>query len=196
MLDPRASGAFRSLLSALATDPDAAAAASEAYAALDGAGRDAWLDALTVDLRHVEVPAIAAYAPIVSVERDPERRRRILAELGQAAESLPSREVTAALAGGVDGDRVVVLVVPLYGAFVEQVTCRFHVSDGVRWARHQPLCRAADVPRAGGTLEGAVLEQVPSAVALDDVAHAVLATRRRGAPIPDALGALADLWLR
>lgn len=195
MLDPRASDAFRSLLTALATEPDAAAAASEVYAALDGGGRDAWLDALAIDLRAVDVPAIAAYAPIAAVERDPARRRRILAALDDEGATLPPREVTTALAGDVDEDRVVALVVPLYGVFIELVTCRTHAADGVRWARHAPLCRATDAPRPGATLDGATLERVPPAVALDDLAHAVLATRRRGARIPDALHALSDLWL-
>ncbi|MCC6646534.1 MAG: hypothetical protein IT374_13295 [Polyangiaceae bacterium] len=196
MPDPCAPVAFRALLGALATDPDAAAAVSEAYASLDAAGRDAWLDALAEDLRHVEVAPVAAYAPLASVERDEARRARILQALGASGDALPSREITSALAGGVDGDRVMALTVPLYGAFVEQVSCRFHARDGVRWARHAPLCRAADAPRPGARLDGATLERLPPAVALDELAHAVLATRRSGAPLPDALGALSDLWLR
>ncbi len=195
MFDPRASGAFRSLLAALAVEPDAAAAAIEAYSALDGAGRDAWLDALDAELPHVDVPVIAAYAPVASVERDPTRRARIVATLERAGATLPSREVTHALVGRIDQDRIITLVVPLYGAFVEQLTCRVHPTEGVRWARHTPLWRLDDVPRAGDELDGATLERLPPAVALDEVAHAVLAARRAATPLPAALSALIDLLL-
>ena len=195
MIDPRAASTFRSLLVALSTDPDVAVAASQAYAALDDRGRDAWLDAMAHDLCHVEVPKIAAYAPIVSVERDPARRSRILGELRGETDALPSRAVSSALAGSVDGDRVMVLVVPLYGSFVETITCRFHAIDGVRWASHDPLRRAADAPHGGSTVEGACLELTPPPAALDELAHAILATRRRGGALPDALSPLAELIL-
>lgn len=193
MIDPRAPGAFRTFLSALATDPDAAIAASLAYSALDGNGRDAWLDAVKSDLCDVDVPKIAAYAPIVSVEQDPTRRSRILGELGPATDALPSREIASAFAGTSDGTRVMVLVVPLYLSFVELITCRFHAVEGVRWVKHEPLARSADAPSGGAVVDGAVVEMVPPVAAIDELAHAILATRRSGRALPDELAPLADL---
>src|SRR6185437_6466766 len=66
--------AWRSWLSALATDAEAAMAAALAYESLPPEARDAWLDALDVDAPTLEVPRVALFAPLLAVEADTVRR--------------------------------------------------------------------------------------------------------------------------
>src|SRR5580692_12560826 len=72
-----AQSAWRTWLSALATDADAAMAAALAYESLPPESRDAWLDALAHDRSMLDVPAVALYAPLLAVESDGGRRERI-----------------------------------------------------------------------------------------------------------------------
>src|SRR5580658_3109558 len=74
--DPRLRAAWRTWLSALAVDADAAVAAALAYESLAPEGRDAWLDAIATDLDDmgIPVPAIALYAPLLAVEEDESRK--------------------------------------------------------------------------------------------------------------------------
>src|SRR6478672_10758463 len=65
--EPRARAAWQSWLSALATDAEAALAAALAYDSLDEEGREAWLDVLEQDAPALGVPALALYAPLLSV---------------------------------------------------------------------------------------------------------------------------------
>jgi hypothetical protein len=78
-MDPsRALGAWRTWLTALATDSEAALAAAMTYASLAGEARDAWLDALDRDRGSVDVPprgALRAAARGRS-ERGPSRAHR------------------------------------------------------------------------------------------------------------------------
>ena len=60
--DPRLRSAWRTWLSALAVDAEAAVAAALAYEALAAEGRDAWLDALDDDRDKLDVPAGATAA--------------------------------------------------------------------------------------------------------------------------------------
>src|SRR5271170_133596 len=79
--DDRVRAAWRSWLSALSTDAEAAMAAALAYESLPEEGRDAWLDALEADAPSLGVPAVALYAPLLAVETDDDRRARIEASL-------------------------------------------------------------------------------------------------------------------
>src|SRR5262249_22829122 len=111
--DERVQAAWRAWLSALASDPEAALAAALAYEALDGAGRDLWLDALDQDGPKLEVPTVAVYAPLLSVETEPSRRARIRAAVSRGTG--PRRTATRAVRGlAANGDRVVAVVLPLY----------------------------------------------------------------------------------
>src|SRR6202158_4799312 len=68
--DEHVRSAWRSWLSALATDAEAAMAAALAYESLPAEGRDAWLDALDGDAADLHVPIVALYAPLLAVEMD------------------------------------------------------------------------------------------------------------------------------
>src|SRR5262245_11607809 len=70
-VDPRIHAAWRQWLTALATDAEAAIAASHVYAELPPEARDAWLDALVEDEPNLGIPCVAVYAPLLSVETDP-----------------------------------------------------------------------------------------------------------------------------
>ena len=194
-LDPRAIAAWQSWLSALANDAEAAIAAALAYESLDPASRATWLDALEQDAPRVDVPRIAMYAPLLSVETDPERLTRIRAAIGlDGLEILTPAEALAfrCVAGG--RERIVVLVLPLYLSFVQVFACKFDPAEGFTWARHDPFARSDDAPRAGDLMEGAPLERTPLKPVVEELAHAVLAQRRRGVPAPPELRAIVDLF--
>jgi hypothetical protein len=89
-VDPRFVEAWREWLAALATDADSALAAAHVYEQLEPEGRDAWLDALEEDGPQLQVPPVALYAPLLSVETDPARRARI--ELARPRAARAARE--------------------------------------------------------------------------------------------------------
>lgn len=197
--DPRAVAAWGAWLKAMETDAEAVLAASLAYESLDGASRDTWLDALDEDLAHAEISRVAIYAPLLSVEEDGVRLDRIRgamgAELPTGETPRSARPEARALRGVTSsGDRVVVVVLPLYLSFVQVVACRFHPGEGFRWASHEAIGRDADAPRAGNESDGALLERTPMKPVIEELAHAVLAQRRTGKPPPEALKLLLDLF--
>ncbi len=190
-IDARAHAAWRSWLGALASDPKAAMAAALAYESLPSQGRDAWLTALEVDAPGVRVPRVALYAPLLAVESDLERRSRIETVLTEAGPHAASAR--HALRGTTtNGDKLCVIVSPLYLDFVELLVCRYH-ADGVVSARHEPLSHLRDedgIPEA----EGAELELTPMPMVVEELAHAVVAHRRAGKPAPEALRRFSHLF--
>lgn len=194
--DARFARAWRVWLEALAHDPEAAWAAALTYRSLPVDGREAWIDALEIDAPDVGAPAIALYAPLLGVEDDPGRRARIEAALMTHGAPVPTN-VLRALVGEVSnasGARIVVIVHPLYLDFVEVLTCVLEGDAGFRDVRHDPIRRALEAPKAGDLLDGAELEARPLEVVIEDLAHAVVAHRRKGAPLPPPLVRFADLF--
>lgn len=193
--EERVHGAWRAWLASLATDPEAALAAALAYQALDDAGRGHWLDALDQDVPRLEVPRVAVYAPLLAVEDDSERRIRIELALGAAAASVAREPARPRALRGTGRDRgvVIVLVLPLYLDFVHTIVCAIGLDGGFASVRHDPICRACDAPSVGARVEGLVLEATPVGPAVDELAHAVLAHRRGGRPLPAGLDSLVEL---
>jgi hypothetical protein len=193
--DDRVRAAWHAWLSALATDAEAALAAALSYEALDGEGRTLWLDALDQDAPQVEVPKVALYAPLLSVETEPDRRARIEAAVEEESAVNRKRPKARALRGvAPNGERMVVVILPLYLQFVHVVACRFRASEGFVWVRRDPIVLDRDAPRRQGEIEGIVLEETPLKPIVEELAHAVVAHRRSGRPLPDALHAFADLF--
>jgi len=193
-VDPRMMAAWREWLAALATDAEAAIAAAHVYAELDGAVRDAWLDALSEDAPKLDVPAVAVYAPLLAVESDAGRRDRIHRAIGDDFEP-PSRRNARALRGiAADGTRVVMLIARLYLDFVQVLSCRFSTQRGLVWVRHEPICRGEDVPCDEVCIEGTALEATPLKVVVEELAHAILAERRSDKAMPRALCGFAGLF--
>lgn len=191
--DERVQAAWRAWLSALASDPEAALAAALAYEALDGAGRDLWLDALDQDGPKLEVPTVAVYAPLLSVETEPSRRARIRAAVSGGAST--KRTSTRAVRGlAANGDRIVAVVLPLYLEFVHIVACRIRPNEGFVWVRRDPIVHDRDAPQTHTEFEGIKLEATPIDPVVEELAHAVLAHRRSGRELPEALRAFADLF--
>lgn len=189
-VDPRAHAAWRTWLSALAHDADAATAAALAYQSLPPDGRDAWLDALDQDADEVAVPKVALYAPLLGVEQDEDRRARLAANVaGGAKRSTPPR----ALVGAIAGDRVCLVVSPLYLDFVELLLCRYHPDEGIRDARHDWLAHKREVAACAREL-GVTLAEVPLPQVVEELAHAVVADRRAGRAAPEALVRYIDLF--
>lgn len=194
-VDERILAAWHVWLSALATDPEAALAAALAYQALDDHGRKLWLDALEQDAPHVDVPRVAMYAPLLSVEIDPARRARIQAALGGSVAIRREQAHARALRGiAPNSDRLVAIVLPLYLDFVRTIACRFRPNDGFTWVKHDPILRDGDAPREKSSIEGVVLERTPLQPVIDELAHAVLAHRRSGQTLPDGLRLIVDLF--
>jgi hypothetical protein len=194
-LDVRVQRAWRRWLEALATDADAAVAASMAYAQLDSSARDQWLEAVEQEAGRLGVPRIALYAPLLAVEADPERRSAILKCIGPGDEAATPRASTRALQGTCsDGLRVAAIVTPLYMDFTQVLACGFRASEGIEWVRHDPIVDRRDTPKAGDELGGVTLENAPLKPLVDELAHAVVAHSRHGKSLPEALRAFADLF--
>jgi hypothetical protein len=192
-LDPRAHAAWRSWLAALAHDPEAAAAAALAYESLEDAGRNAWLDALDGDAPDVDVPRVALYAPLFAVEHDEARRDRIASSMKSANDLRPG-EPHALRGVAASGEIVCVVVSPLYLDFVELLVCRLASdmddSEGLTFARHEPLLNARDLDREAdrvGILKGTALTKTSLRDLVEEIAHAVVADRRSGRGSPPAL---------
>lgn len=194
-VDPRFVEAWREWLAALATDADSALAAAHVYEQLEPEGRDAWLDALVEDGPQLAVPVVALYAPLLSVESDPLRRARIEEALAAETTSGELRRRVRAFRGLVrGGDRVTVLVTPVYLDFVKILTCRYAPDRGFAWARDAPMSHRKDAPKDGSIVEGVRLESTPLPVVVEELARAILASRRAGAPLPPSLAGYASLF--
>jgi hypothetical protein len=181
-------------LDALATDAEAAHAAAMAYKELDGPARDTWLGALEQDRDRVGVPRIAVYAPLLAVESDPERRHRIHTAIGPEDLRATPRTSAYGLRGTSRlGLGVAVVVTPLYLEFVQVLACGYS-SRGFEWVRHDPIVGSHRAPRRGDAIEGVTLERTTLNVIVDELAEAVLAHRRSGRSLPDALRVFADLF--
>lgn len=194
-IEPRILAAWREWLGALATDAEAAIAAAHVYGELSPEGRDAWLDALHEDGPKLDVPRVAIYAPLLSVEADPARRERIEAAISDDPDG-------AILGGGIralrgiapDGARLVALVSPLYLRFVRVLWCRFVSDEGFEWVRHDPILTEKDAPRDGAFVDGVRLEVTPLNPVIEELALAVLAQRRKGTELPRSLHLFANLF--
>jgi len=195
--DGRIVAAWDAWLRALATDADAALAAANAYENLDDQGRHRWLRALTHDAPRLEVPLIALYAPLLSVETDRARITEMHHALGMTGSALIVSTCAQARAlRGVENHetRIVALVWPVYLSFVRLVVCKFHIETGFLWARHEPLLHDEDAPHGAYEFDGVWLEPTPLTPVIEEVAHAVLAHRRRGQPLPEALHSVVTLF--
>ena len=192
--DEYARSAWRSWLSALACDADAAVAAALAYDALPAEGRDAWLDALSVDAPMLSVPAIALYAPLLAVESDDARRDRIALALGGSPppkSGLPGARAFLGVAS--DGTHACILVAPVYLQFVQVLKCRYTPDGGFLSVQHDPLRHAGDV--AGlSDVEGVSVEPTPLGVVVDELAHAIVADRRERRATAPGLASFAHLF--
>jgi hypothetical protein len=198
--------AWRSWLSALASDSEAAMAAALAYESLPPEARDAWLDALEADGPTIDVPTVALYAPLLAVEYSEARRARIEGKISSPAASRQGgggRVEARALRGvAVDGTHVCVIAAPLYLDFVQVVVCRYTPGGGVLTVRHDPLRHAAELTlfqeRTGTSLapevEGASVEPTPLRLVIEELAHAILADRREHRETPAALASVAHLF--
>jgi hypothetical protein len=206
--DPRLRSAWRTWLSALAVDAEAAVAAALAYEALAGEGRDAWLDALEEDRASLGVPAMALYAPLLAVEPDEARRTRMGAALATEGASPPPRPHVRALLGEApSGEHVCVLVSPLYLDFVALLVCRYRPDRGFISVRRDPVRHVVDAVGQGVpgtklegslplacTVDGVAVVESPLSVVVEELAHAIVADRRYGRSAPEGLGSYVHLF--
>jgi hypothetical protein len=195
----RVQGAWRTWLSALASDSEAALAATLAYESLPPEARDAWLDALEADAPLIDVPAVALYAPLLAVEAAGPRRERIEACIASDTQSHPPRSSPGARAlRGVScsGEHVCVLLAPVYLDFLHVIVCRYTPAGGVLAVRHDPLRHVADVDRLPEIeeVDGIKVESTPLRVVIEELAHAILADRREHRQTPAALSSVAHLF--
>jgi hypothetical protein len=187
--------AWRSWLSALATDAEAAMAAALAYESLTADARDAWLDALDADAPTLEVPQVALYAPLLAVESEPSRRDRIERCIVADPHARPAGYGEAQALRGVapDGTHACVIVAALYLDFVQVIVCRYTPSGGFFTVRHDPMRHAAELTPVV-EVDGVAVEPTPLRVVIEELAHAILADRRRDAATPPALASFAHLF--
>ncbi len=192
---PYVQSAWRSWLSALATDAEAAMAAALAYESLPDDSRDAWLDALDADAPTLDVPRVALYAPLLAVESDSVRRERIEERIATDPHARRAGYGDAqALCGvGKDGTHACVIVAALYLDFVQVIVCRYTPSGGFVTVRHDPLRHVGDLQPVC-EVEGVIVEPTPLRVVIEELAHAILADRRRQQETPPALASFAHLF--
>jgi hypothetical protein len=200
---PRSVRAWRAWLGALANDAEAAQAAALAYEQLDASGRDAWIESLAQDALELGVPRIAVYAPLLAVELDGSRRRRIESALGPHESGAAPRQVTRALVGsrspsssggGADDLKVAVLIAPLYMDFVQVMACGYRVGDAFDWVRHDPIVSTSSSVRAGDIVGGVVVEACPLKGVVDELALTIVAHNRSRRPLPPTLRAFAHVF--
>jgi hypothetical protein len=193
----RERAAWRTWLSAMASDAEAAMAAALAYESLADDARDAWLDALHDDAPHVDAPLVALYAPLLAVESDERRRARIIDSIA-AAQTPPNtgtRLGARALRGTAGDSYACVVLAPLYLDFVELLVCRYHPARGIESAQHEPLCHREQVEQRACAMVGdVVFSPVALPDVVEDLAHAVVADRRDGREAPDALARFTYLF--
>jgi hypothetical protein len=194
--DNRVRAAWRSWLSALATDAEAAMAAALAYESLPHDARDAWLDALEADAPAVGVPAVALYAPLLAVESEPgPRRTRIEAVMAAESPMLVAcaREPIALRGVGFDGTHACVIIAPLYLQFVQVLSCRYTPGGGFVTVQHDPMRHADDVAPILD-FDGVPIEATPLRLVVEELAHAILADKREQRATPQALASFAHLF--
>ena len=193
--DPRVHAAWRTWLSALAADAEAAMAAALAYESLPPDARDAWLDALEGDAPTLDVPPVALYAPLLAVETEGTARRdRIEAAIAAAPAGGHPGEVRASRGVGPDGTHVCVIVMPLYLQFVQVLACRYTPTGGFVSVRHDPLRHVDGVSRMDD-FEGVAVEPTPLRIVVEELAHAILADKREQRATPPALASFVDLFV-
>lgn len=194
--DEHVRSAWRSWLSALATDAEAAMAAALAYESLPAEGRDAWLDALDADAGALQVPTVALYAPLLAVESDGVRHDRIQRALAANPVPRTDRPGDARALRGVacDGTHACVLVAPLYLDFVQVLTCHYTPSGGFVKVRHDPFRHAGDLPPLRD-VDGVAVEPTPLHIVVEELAHAILADRREQRVVPVALASFSHLFV-
>lgn len=182
-------------LDQLATNAEAALAAAIAYQELDATTREVWLASLEQDAARIRVPRIAVYAPLLAVETDPARRRRITQAMGTVDREASARADARGLCGiAPDGTRLGVIVSPLYLDFVQVLACAYRPAHGFSWVKHDPIVEKTQAAKPGDVVSGARLDVIPLKALVDELAVAVLAHRRSGAAVPEALCAFADLF--
>jgi hypothetical protein len=163
------------------------------YGELPPEGRDAWIAALEEDAPALDVPGIAVYGPLLTVEIDPARRKRISDRAGKRLGNVT--DVRRALLGTSSGGvRLAALVLPLYLRFVRLIVCRFVKDKGFEWVRQDPIVCDEDAPVSGSVIEGIQLFASSTEAVVDELAHAVLAQRRQGRAMPHLLQDCADLF--
>jgi hypothetical protein len=187
--------AWRTWLSALATDSEAAVAAALAYESLPPEARNAWLDVLESDAATLPVPTVALYAPLLAVESDAARRGRMEAAIAAdpGLTGAPACEPRALRGVACDGVHACVIVAPLYLDFVQVLSCRYTPDGGFVAVRHDPLRNAGDLEPMR-EVDGVAIEPTPLRVVVEELAHAILADKRGQRATPSALASFAYLF--
>ena len=177
-MDPNAKApTLATWLSALSTSPDYALAFAQAYEALAGPARDAWLTEL-----ETENATSAAYFPLLAVESAPARVTRIRARLEGKTAATASPVAVPPMVAYRDGDALYLLR-SMYNAFIGPIRFTFGSAGEIAAVDALPLggresFRASLSPRASA---------IPIEEATLDVARGVMVNRRIGREIPALL---------
>ena len=181
---------FKAWLASLGRDGSAALAAGELYGSLPPAERDAWLDAVTLDLDlELAQSLAAAFAPLLAYEEDPERRARILRGIAEAGLGHEVGRMHARIGSGpVAGQREPRTVIVLYRALAfdlsEALVCVVAPDadgEGICAATYLRLTSTTEAERIAQELGvPCTLSPVDPRDATDRLAHAVWNDARAG----------------
>jgi hypothetical protein len=106
--------------------------------------------------------------------------------------ALDEARAPSALRGFVSGGERVVALVWASEDGGHAFLCRYHPTRGFRWARREDLTEHGTLTE-GERIDGIPLERTPLKPVLEELAHAVVAHRRAGAPLPPELQLLVGL---
>lgn len=187
----RGDGVWLSWLGSLTTNADAALACALTYESMSPSARERLIRALEEDAPSLAVSRMAVVAPFLAVEQDPARRAR----LGAVAGADTSQGGRPRLAWRGQGSWVVIAQ-PLYSGFVHAFLCDVDEARGIRAVFYEPFLHETAVL---DTLSARVPEVAsfracdPRGV-IDELAHAILAARRDGSPLPEGTPVLVPLF--
>jgi len=184
--------AWHSYLRTLATSADAALGCALAYEELPRAARAELIGLIEDDLAASGAPRLAVVAPLLAAERDPELSRALSRIAARGRSRRRPRVVgRRAWAGERSRSRALAVARPVYLGFVELVVAT--VDEGLVSVTADALVGDA-FARASALVAPIELAEAPYADVVDELAEAVLASRRSGRPLPDGASRLADLF--
>jgi hypothetical protein len=167
-----------------------------AYADLPHRARVELVDAIHSDSIAEGINAAPLLAGLLGVEREADVARHIASVMTAcAAGCLQPATPCRAFLSGDDGAGIAVLARPLHSDVLEVLSISWTREQGLTGVKLEPLIHERDLPGyLSGLREGARLERIPLAFAVDLIAPVLWHHRRVHGAIPALLARFAELF--